>query len=344
MRPMLVALLTGVLPLHATPSDDILPLEGWRFLTAWTFPIWAVIPIVATAALYLWGVRILHRRGDKWPISRTLLFVVLGCGTLFVAICSFLGAYDTVLFWTHMVQHMLLNMIAPVFLVAGAPVTLALRALPKKPRKVLLAIIHSKPAKAILFPPLTTALMLGTPFALYTTGWYELTLRDALAHDVLHIWMVVVGSLFFFSMLAVDPVPVKMAYPVRILLFLLTMPGHAFMGVMIMGAGTLVAEEWYLAFERAWGPSPMQDQTWAGALLWATGDLTMFAAMIVLFVQWIKDSKKEARRVDRALDRAEAIAAKKAAMAERPRVGYDETGDSKGAGNTTTDHARRRHE
>lgn len=335
---MSAALSSGVLPLHATPGDDILPLEGWRFLTAWTLPIWALIPILATAALYLWGVRILHRRGDKWPVSRTLMFVVLGCGTLFVAIFSFLGVYDTVLFWTHMVQHMLLNMIAPVFLVAGAPITLALRTLPRRPRKALLAVLHSLPAKVILFPPLTTALMMGTPFALYATGWYELTLRDGLAHDFLHIWMVVVGSLFFASMLAVDPVPVKMAYPVRILLFLLTMPGHAFMGVMIMGANTLVAEEWYLAFERGWGPSPMQDQNWAGALLWATGDLTMFAAMIVLFVQWIKDSKKEARRVDRALDRQEAIQARKAAMAERTRVGYDKNAsDAKSAEKPTDD-------
>lgn len=338
MRPMSAALQYGVLPLHATPSDDILPLEGWRFLTAWTFPIWAIIPILATVILYLWGVRILHRRGDKWPVSRTLMFVVLGNGTLLVGICSFLGVYDTVLFWTHMVQHMLLNMIAPVFLVAGAPITLALRTLPKKPRKGLLAVLHSRVAKVLMFPPLTAALMMATPFALYTTGWYELTLRDALAHDILHFWMVVVGVLFFSSMLAVDPVPIRMAYPVRILLFLLTMPGHAFMGIMVMGANRLVAEEWYLAFERTWGPSPMQDQTWAGALLWATGDLTMFAAMIVLFVQWIKDSKKEARRVDRALDRQEAIEARKAAMAERTRVGYDKNAsDAKSAEKPTDD-------
>lgn len=305
MRHMFTGSL-ALLPMHAKPDDDIIPLVGARFFTAWEFPLGAVIGLLVAAGLYLWGVQRLRRRGDKWPLMRTISFVVLGLGSIAVGTFSFLGVYDTVLFWSHMVQHMLFSMIAPVFIVFGAPVTLALRALPKRPRAILLKVLHSWFGKFVMFPPLTTGLMVIYPFGLYMSGLYEITLTNDLAHDLLHLFLVTMGVLFFFPLLGVDPVPIKMPYPIRILLFFITMPFHAFLGVTIMGSSRLIAEEWYLSFERTWGMSPMQDQEWAGALMWATGDLTMFAAMITIFIQWIKDSNREARRVDRALDRDEA--------------------------------------
>ncbi len=302
--------------MHAEPGDDIIPLVGWRYLTAWTFEPLPVIMILLTAGVYLYGVHLMHKRGDKWPVMRTISFCVLGLGTLSVALFSFLGTYDTVMFWLHMLQHMLLNMIAPVFLVAGAPATLALRTLPKRPRKWVLAVLHSTVAKILLFPPLTTFLMVASPFVLYLTGWYDLTLRSDFAHDTLHIYMVTVGCMFFFPLIGVDPVPINIPYPIRIILFLLTMPFHAFLGVTIMGSTKLIAEDWYLAFGRTWGLSPLEDQSWAGGLMWATGDITMFFAMFTIFLQWIKDSK-------RAMDREDARAAKRAAMAAGADVGYD---------------------
>lgn len=318
MRPMFSGF-PASFPMHAKPDDDIIPLEGTRYFTAWDFPWEAVLGLLVVGGLYLWGVQRLRKRGDKWPLSRTVSFIVLGLGSIAVATFSFLGVYDTVLFWAHMIQHMLFSMIAPVFLVFGAPATLALRALPKKPRDVFLKVLHSRFAKVLLFPPLATALMVIYPFGLYMTGLYEITLRNDLAHDLLHLFLITMGCLFFFPLLGVDPVPIKMPYPIRILLFFITMPFHAFLGVTIMGSSRLIAEEWYLAFERSWGLSPMKDQEWAGALMWATGDLTMFAAMITIFVQWVKDSNREAKRVDRALDREDA----RRARAET--LGYDDT-------------------
>lgn len=312
------AVLQVVLPLHAKPDDDVVPLEGLRYLTAWEFPPIAVITLLVVGGLYLWGVHTLRKRGDKWPVMRTVSFVGLGLGSIAVAVFSFLGVYDTVLFFTHMIQHMLLNMIAPVFLVFGAPVTLALRALPKRPRGWLLTVLHSWVAKVLLFPPLTTGLMIASPFILYMTGFYQLTLENDFWHDFLHFYLVTVGCLFFFPLLGVDPVPIKMPYPIRILLFMLTMPFHAFLGVTIMGSTQLIAEEWYLGFDRSWGMSPLEDQTWAGGLIWATGDITMFAAMITIFIQWVQESQREARRVDRALDREEAQ------RARRLKLGYDD--------------------
>ncbi|RRD45774.1 cytochrome c oxidase assembly protein [Tessaracoccus sp. OH4464_COT-324] len=287
-----------MLPSHAKPDDLIEPLVGWTYFTAWTFPWWIVLSLSLMTGAYLYGVHLLKRRGDKWSRWRTAGFLS-GQGLIAVASFSFLGVYDSVLFWAHMIQHMIFNMVAPVFLAASAPVTLALRVLPGKPRKWLLAFVHSWFAKVLLFPPLTLGIMMASPFLLYLTGWYELTLVNDFHHDLLHIYLVVIGCLFFMPLLGPDPQPYRIPYPIRVVMFILTMPFHAFLGVMILGSKRLIAEEWYLAFERDWGVSPLMDQTWAGALMWATGDLTMIYAMAVIFVRWIQESQREARRADR---------------------------------------------
>ena len=99
------------------------------------------MPFVLTiwiAGLYLVGVAVLRRRGDSWPVGRTLAFVVAGMGSFFFATASGIGRYDTTLISVHMVQHMILSMVVPLSLALGAPVTLALRTLPARPRRWLL--------------------------------------------------------------------------------------------------------------------------------------------------------------------------------------------------------------
>lgn len=313
----------GVL-LHADPGDAVEPLTYLRMVTGWQWDGWVGVPLLIALGGYLWGVHVLRRRGDAWPRGRTLAWCLGGVGTIALATLSFLGRYDTVLFSVHMVQHMILNMVSPIFLAEGAPVTLALRTLPAHWRSRLVRLLHSGAAKVLVFPPLTTALMIGMPFALYQTSFYRLTLENDLVHNLLHIWFLTVGCLFAWPLLGVDPMPFKVPYPLRILLYFLTMPFHAFAGIMIMGSGTLVAEDWYLAFNRAWGPSPLDDQYLAGGILWATGDLTMLSTMTAIFVQWFRDSQREARQIDRRLDREEAVAARAAAgMAAR----YDASGE-----------------
>ncbi len=299
----------GLLPLHADPSNQPPPLTWWTLLAEWKWDWLFVVPATLGLALYLWGVWRLRGRGIGWPVGRTLAWCVGGIGTATVAGMSALGAYDTVLFSVHMVQHMILMMITPVFLALGAPVTLLLRNLGNTGRRRVSRLLQSGLARLLFFPPLTTALMIVTPFTLYMTPLYEATLSIGWAHDLMHIYMVTVGCLFFFPLLGNDPFPHRPAYPIRILLFFITMPFTSFLGVTIMGSPRLIAENWYLAFERAWAPSPVDDQYIAGAIMWATGDLTMGVIMAVLFVQWLKDSQREAARIDRQLDREEERAA-----------------------------------
>jgi len=297
-------------PMHATPGDQPPPLTPGRLLTEWTFDWWIVGGVVITAGLYLWGVSVLRRRGVVWPLARTLTFILGGLGTGVLATCSAIGTYDTVLFSMHMVQHMLLMMATPLFLALGAPVTLALRTLVGRPRAVLMWLLHCRLARVLSFPPLALALFIASPFALYYSSFYALTLESALWHNFMHVHFVLIGSLLMWPLLGIDPVPGRVSYPLRVLLMFVTLPFHAFLGVSLMSSEQLIAEDWYLAFGRTWAPNPVEDQYLAGAILWGSGDFVALLMLGVLFVQWFASSQREAVREDRRLDRLEAQGAR----------------------------------
>jgi cytochrome c oxidase assembly factor CtaG len=305
-----------------------------RFTAGEIFGQWSIAPIpfvitVWAAGLYLYGVHVMRRRGDRWPVGRTLAFVVVGMGTFFFATMSGLAAYDTTLLSVHMVQHMLLSMVVPLALALGAPVTLALRTLPARPRAWLLVALHSRVAKVLSFPPLTFALYVLSPWALYFSGWYDASLHSTFVHEMMHVHLVVVGSLFFWPLVGIDPVPGRVGYPFRVLLVVLTLPFHAFLGVTIMGQESLLGGDWYPSLHdgpiASWLPDPLDDQHLAGGILWAAGDLIGLAFFAVLFSQWVRSSMKEATREDRRLDLLEARAAAREARAATEAVPPDDT-------------------
>ena len=292
-------------------ASEVLPrLTPGAFFSQWSL---APLPVVVTAwacGLYLLGVARLRRRGDSWPLGRTVAFVGVGMGAFLVATTSGLAAYDTTLVSVHMVQHMVLSMVVPLFLALGAPVTLALRTLPPRPRRWLLAVLHSRLARLLSFPPLTFGLYVISPWALYFSGWYRASLEHVWVHEAMHVHLVVVGALFFWPLMGVDPVPGRVSYPFRVALTVGTLPFHAFLGITIMGQSTLLGGDWYPRLHDgpmgAWLPDAASDQNLAGGILWASGDLIGLSFFVVLFVQWVRQSMAEAKREDRRLDLIEA--------------------------------------
>jgi putative copper resistance protein D len=293
-----------------TATGEALPPFGLaEVVTQWQLEPLPTVATVGLAGLYLWGVHRLHQRGDRWPVGRTISFVGVGTGSFLVATSSGLAAYDDTLLSVHMVQHMLLAMLVPLAMALGAPVTLALRTLPRTPRRWLLAVLHSRVVAVLSFPALTFALFVLSPWALYLTSWYDATLHSAYLHDALHLHFVAVGALFLWPVVGVDPVPGRVGYPFRMVLMVLTLPFHAFLGITLMDQTDLVGGDWYpsLAAQPGlqWLPDAAADQRLAGGILWSTGDLVGLVFFLVLFVQWARSSVREAEREDRRLDLAE---------------------------------------
>lgn len=298
------------MPLPSSHPGAELPPFAWsRVLTDWGIDPLPFVVAVWAAGLYLLAVLLLRRRGDRWPVGRTIAFVGVGIGAFVLATASGLGRYDTTLLSVHMVQHMVLSMVVPLAVALGAPVTLALRTLPARPRRWLLAVLHSRVATVLTFAPLTFALYVLSPWALYFTSWYDASLASAYVHDVMHVHLVLVGSLFFWPLVGVDPLPGRLSYPFRVAMVGLTLPFHAFLGLTIMNQSRLLGGEHYLALRDgatgAWLPPVEEEQNLAGGILWAAGDLVGLLFLAVLFAQWVRASTREAEREDRRLDLVE---------------------------------------
>jgi cytochrome c oxidase assembly factor CtaG len=264
--------------------------------------------LLVGAAVYLYGVWRLRQRGDAWPAGRTVAFLVGGLGSIAAVSVTGVEAYDTSLLSVHMVQHMVLSMVGPIFLALGAPVTLFLRTATGRPRKTLLTVLHSRPVSVITYPLVAFGLFVANPFVLYFTGLYRATLEHAWLHELVHVHFILTGCLFFWPLLGLDPLPNRWPYPARALLMVLSVPFHTVLGLTIMQSTTLLGGDWYPNLGLTWS-DPKSDQVVAGGILWAGGEVVSVTMLGILVLQWIKQSEREARRIDRQLDREEAAAA-----------------------------------
>ncbi|GAA4970825.1 cytochrome c oxidase assembly protein [Actinoplanes utahensis] len=293
-------------PLAADAGDTGLPpFTPAAFFTEVNLVSLIALGLLVSAALYGYGVWRLKQRGDHWSAGRTAAFVAGGLGSIAAVTVTGIEAYDTTLISVHMVQHMVLSMVGPIFLALGAPTTLALRVLTPAPRKVVLAVLHSRYVRILTFPLVAFGLFIANPFVLYFTGAYRQTLEHVWVHEFVHVHFIITGCLFFWPLLGLDPLPNRWPYPARALLMVLSVPFHTVLGLTIMQSKELLGGDWYPNLGLSW-LDPAADQVTAGGILWAGGEIVSVTMLGILVVQWVRQSEREARRIDRALDRAEA--------------------------------------
>lgn len=261
------------------------------------------------AALYLAGLRVLHRRGDTWPIGRTLSWFL---GLVIVAWATFggLGVYSSVMFSLHMVSHMMLAMVAPILLVLGAPMTLALRTLPgprrpgeHSPRSLLRDLLHSPVARFYTNPIVAALIFLGTLYAVYFTGLFEAMMRTHSGHAFMELHFLFSGVLFYYVIIGVDPSPVRLGPLARFGVLMVSIPFHAFFAVALMSSNRIIAESYYVALDRPYATDLLHDQYVGGGIAWAMGEVPLLLVVGAIFVQWIQSDAREAKRRDRAADR-----------------------------------------
>ncbi|MDL4771286.1 cytochrome c oxidase assembly protein [Actinomadura xylanilytica] len=299
-------------PIKALIGYDLPPaLTPARLATLWQFDFFFAVLVAVLAALYVAGVVRLRRRGHAWPAGRTAAWFI-GLATIVIVTETGAARYAPILFSVHMVQHMVLSMLTPIFLVLGAPVTLALRAFKparvrgdRGPREWLTAALHSRFTALVAHPAVATIIFVASTFALYFTPLFEASMRSHLGHIAMMVHFLLSGTLFFWVLVGVDPAPRKLPYPGRILLLFVTMPFHAFFGIALMSLGQPLARGWYTAVDPPWGTSIIKDQHTGGAIAWAFGEIPTFIVLLVLAFQWYFDDQRQARREDRKADRAE---------------------------------------
>jgi len=299
-----------VSPAEWLTGDPLPPeLTPMSYLTVWKFDLAWVLVCVFGVALYLAGVWRLRRRGDKWPVGRTVAWI-LGLAMLFYTTNGALNAYEQYLFSVHMLGHMMLTMLIPLVLVLGAPVTLALRAVEKRhdgswgAREWILWAVQTPWSKFITHPAVAAVVFAGSLWVFYFTPIARWAAEEHLGHQWMIIHFLISGYLFNLSMIGVDPVPYRFPYPLRIVTLFATMASHAFFGVTLMTGDGLMLADWYGAMGRTWGATPLEDQNTGGGIAWGIGELPTLALALVVAIQWSRSDEKEQKRKDRAADRS----------------------------------------
>ncbi|MBT3162457.1 cytochrome c oxidase assembly protein [Streptomyces sp. Vc74B-19] len=286
---------------------DLPPFTLGRGL-AWSADPFFLVACLLALALYGWGLVRLVRRGDKWPVGRTVSFAA-GVLSIMLVMCTALNDYGMVMFSVHMVQHMVISMVSPILLLLGAPITLALRALPpaavrgsKGPRELLLMLLHSRYMRVVTHPLFTIPMFIASLYALYFTPLFDFLMGSAVGHAVMMVHFLAVGLVFFWPIMGVDPGPHRPGHLMRMLELFAGMPFHAFFGIALMMASTPMVTT-FQDPPASLGIDTLSDQNAAGGIAWAFSEVPSVLVLIALLFQWYASDQRQARRKDRAADR-----------------------------------------
>ena len=308
--PLDAAEFVPLTPAEILTGDKLPPeLTDLAWVMVWDIDVLWMSVCLGAIALYLYGVSVLRKRGDKWPVVRTISFVS-GMLVLLYVTNGAMNAYQEYLFSVHMVGHMVLSMMVPVLLVPGAPVTLLSRAqAPRKDgswgmREWALWAVHTPFAWFVSHP-----LFAGLNFALslvmfYYTPLFRWATEEHLGHQWMLIHFLITGYLFVQSLMGVDPQPHRTGYPIKLMLLIGTMAFHAFFGLGLMNERSLLLADWFGAMGRTWGDDPLADQAIGGAFAWGVGEIPTIVIALIVVTQWSRSDDRERKRLDRASDRS----------------------------------------
>ena len=288
-------------PLPAPPTFE-------RYLTMWNFDLLWMLICGFAIFFYIAGVVRMRKRGDKWPIYRTISWVA-GMLALFWITNGGVNVYEKYLFSSHMLAHMVIGMMVPVLLVPGAPITLALRTIRKRndgsrgPREWIMIAVHSRYFTFLANPIVAALLFASSLWIFYYTPLFSWSTTDHIGHEWMIFHFLLTGYLFVQSLIGIDPVPYRPPYPLRLVILLATMAFHAFFGLTLMSGTALLLADWYGAMGWTTGISAISDQQTGGGIAWGVGELPTIAVAIAVAVMWARSDGRDSKRYDRKADR-----------------------------------------
>ena len=327
-RPVRLAAALAVLALPmsagAVAAHGPVPHEPPTFANlalGWSFQPTVAIPLAAAALGWLLLVRRVGRLHPASPVPafRTAAFLG-GLGAIAVALMSGIERYDTTLFSVHMVQHILLLLVAAPLLALAAPVTQVLRvASPGARRRFLLPVLHSRLASVLGHPVVAWATFTLVTWAAHFSPLFDISLEHEAVHSLEHVAFLAAGMLFWWPVVAADPAPRRMPYPVRALYVLLQMPPSSFLGMAILFAEAPLYPH-YATLGSPYGIHALADQQLAGGIMWFAGDVILIGAILAVVVAWMRHEERDAPAAERRADAERARLSQRADELARSRA------------------------
>lgn len=282
------------------PGAVVAPLT-WHRLGAVRFDPVTVV-LVVLAVLYAVGVRRfaeLHP-GAGWSIRRSAAFFG-GVAVAVVAVDSVIGVYDVVLFYDHMIQHLMLIMIAAPLLAMGAPVDLLERATTGSTHRAAQAALGSRVAEVVAHPIVDFILYAVLIPVAHLTSFFNTAVTTPAVDNGEQLAFLGIGYLFWRHVVAIEPSRHRLIPPIRLVYLALAIPVDTFTGLTLASTSHSLFPA-LVAIHRDWGPSPVLDLHTGGAIMWVGGDTLMLFGMIPCAILWMRYEERRAAEIDRQLD------------------------------------------
>jgi putative membrane protein len=294
---LIAAAMTVGLPARALAHGGSVPAPTFPgVLLEWRFEPVVLVGVALAAIGWVALRRRVARAHPAHPPSgwRDAAFLG-GLATLVLALTSPIEAYEGQLFSVHMLQHMLIELVAAPLLLLGAPATLALRAASPSVRRRLLAILHSRVTSVLSFPLLAWVLFAAVNWGWHFSSLYDQALEIPWLHDIQHSTFLGAALLFWWPVVGADPARWRLPHPVRLFYLFLAMPQNSFLGIALMSAPPSLYPH-YLSNARDWGPTPAVDQSVGGMLMWVGGDVVFLLAMGLVVAAWVRAEDRRTAR------------------------------------------------
>lgn len=275
-------------------------------LTTWSFDPLPLVAVLMAGGGYLTAAWSVNRSHPRVPVPRWRIAAWLGgLAAILVALASVIDVYADQLLTVHMIQHLLLAMVAPPLLALGAPVTLALRvASPRVRQRLILSVLHSRAVRVLASPLVAWPIFAIVMWFAHFTPLYDAALESQTLHVAEHALFVAAGLLFWWPVVAADPIPHRLGYGERVVYVILQMPVNAAVGLAIYFAPAVLYPH-YASLARTWGPTALVDQQIGGGLMWGVGDVLLLMVVPLIVAAWMRADARRAQIRD-ALLRADA--------------------------------------
>jgi putative copper resistance protein D len=287
---------------HGGAVPDV-PPDPANLLLAWSGDPLVWLPAIVAVVLWWLGVRSVNRAHPGNPVRRSRSVAwALGVLVVVFALDSGIERYDTTLFWVHMVQHMLLTLVAPLLLLAAGPITMLLRASsPDVRRRWILPLLHSRVLRFLSFPVVSWLLFAGVMWASHFSPLFDASLENDWIHRLEHGLFLTAAMLFWWPVVGPDPSLWRMKPAAKVLYVGLQMPQNTFLALAITMSSVPLYQH-YVTTARTWGPTALEDQQIAGGIMWLGGDLVFLTMVILLVVAWMRDDERRSAGEDRRLE------------------------------------------
>jgi putative copper resistance protein D len=272
----------------------------WTVLGSWTFDPVLSAGIILAAGAYLYAAGLVGRRtpDHPWPRRATTSFL-LALAIAWIVLLGPIGAFDDTFFWAHMVQHLGLMMLVAPLILLGSPVLLILRvSTPAVRRGWIVPMLRSRTALAITNPVFGWIVFAGTLVATHFSPFFEFCLEHPLVHDyVEHPIYLLAGLIYYYPLLPGNPGPRRVSYGIRTFSLFSMMFPETMTGFFIYATSYLMYP-YYASVDRPFGPPPVRDQQWGGALMWSVSMLIDAVWVTIAARHWLNNERRVAERID----------------------------------------------